>query len=305
MLKCPKCDYQIDNINSLRIHAAKQHKISSKDLYHAVVSQGMPAVCKCGCGEETSFISLQKGYNDYVQGHASRVNNNWGHNDAAFQKSLDTRRKMWESGDIKGWCAGLTKEDPRVAAIIQKMNTPERAEKISKALTGKKKSDDHKKKISENMSAYWSSEANRSKQSFRQAECIRNGMLTKATRVHGFYENPSKSSSSVYYRSLFELNAILHLEKDEKVSSYKFEPFRIEYRHDDKVRYYIVDCLVEYRDGRKVLIEFKPNCHIGDAKNQAKFSAASTFALNEGMTFEVWSEKTHPFLSAVPSPDIL
>lgn len=306
MLKCPKCDYQIDNINSLRIHAAKQHKISSKDLYHAVVSQGMPAVCKCGCGEETSFISLQKGYNDYVQGHASRVNNNWGHNDAAFQKSLDTRRKMWESGDIKGWCAGLTKEDPRVAAIIQKMNTPERAEKISKALTGKKKSDDHKKKISENMSAYWSSEANRSKQSFRQAECIRNGMLTKATRVHGFYENPSKSSSSVYYRSLFELNAILHLEKDEKVSSYKFEPFRIEYRHDDKVRYYIVDCLVEYRDGRKVLIEFKPNCHIGDAKNQAKFSAASTFALNEGMTFEVWSEKTHPFLSApVPSPDTL
>lgn len=306
MLKCPKCDYQIDNINSLRIHAAKQHKISSKDLYHAVVSQGMPAVCKCGCGEETSFISLQKGYNDYVQGHASRVNNNWGHNDAAFQKSLDTRRKMWESGDIKGWCAGLTKEDPRVAAIIQKMNTPERAEKISKALTGKKKSDDHKKKISENMSAYWSSEANRSKQSFRQAECIRNGMLTKATRVHGFYENSSKSSSSVYYRSLFELNAILHLEKDEKVSSYKFEPFRIEYRHDDKVRYYIVDCLVEYRDGRKVLIEFKPNCHIGDAKNQAKFSAASTFALNEGMTFEVWSEKTHPFLSApVPSPDIL
>lgn len=298
MLKCPKCDYQVDNINSLRIHAAKQHKFSSEELYLAVVSGGVRGTCKCGCGEPTSFMSLQKGYNDYVQGHASRVNNNWGHNDAAFQKSLDTRRKMWESGDIKGWCAGLTKEDPRVAAIIQKMNTPERAEKISKSLTGKKKSDVHKKKISENMSVYWSSEANRSKQSFRQAECIRNGMLTKATRVHGFYENPRKSSSPVYYRSLFELNAVLHLEKDENVVSYKFEPFRIEYTHEEKVRHYIVDCLVEYHDGRKVIIEFKPNCHIGDAKNQAKFSAASAYAISEGMAFEVWSEKTHPFLSS-------
>lgn len=297
MFKCPNCDYEIDSINSLRIHCAKIHKISSEDLYLKVVSDGIKPICKCGCGKNTSFQSLTKGYNEFLQGHVARIKNNWGHNSEAFEKSIKTRRRMWETGEIRGWCAGLTKEDPRVAAIIEKMNTPERADKISKSLKGKKKSDDHKKKIAVNMSAYWSIEENRSKQSLRQAECVKNGMITKATRVHGYYKNPKKSNCDIYYRSLFELNAIIHLENNENIKSYKFEPFRIKYDYEEKVRYYIIDCLIEYQDNQKSIIEIKPNCHIRDPKNQSKFLAAKEFADKNCMTFEVWTEKTHPFLA--------
>jgi len=297
MLKCPKCDYQVDNINSLRIHAAKQHKFPSEELYLAVVSGGSKTTCKCGCGETTSFISLQKGYNEFIQGHASRVSNNWGHNEAAFEKSLNTRRKMWESGEIKGWCSGLTKEDPRIAAIVKKMNTPERAQKISASLLGKCKSDSHRKKISENMSSYWSNEDNRSRQSLRQAECVKKGMITKATRVHGYFSNAKKSSQNLYYRSLFELNTIIHLEENPSVISFEFEPYRIEYQHEGNARHYIVDCLIEYNDGRRVIVEIKPNCFLSYPKNQTKFSAAAKFAQENGLSFEVWTEKTHTFLS--------
>lgn len=118
-MQCPKCDYQTDNLNSLRIHSAKQHKLPSEDLYLAVVSEGIRGVCKCGCGETTRFNSLLKGYNNYVQGHASRVNNNWGHNETAREKSLKKRRDegLWSK---EPWNRGLSKKtDDRVATMAQ------------------------------------------------------------------------------------------------------------------------------------------------------------------------------------------
>lgn len=297
MLKCPECEFQSKHLDSLRNHAVQIHQITSEDFYIKVKLNGVRPTCKCGCGKPTKFRGISNGFSNYVWGHASRVNNNWGHNENAFSHSLEKRREMWKNGEIKGWCSGLTKEDPRVAALVEKMNTPERAKKISESLSGKQKSDEHKKKISENMKVYWSKEENRNKQSVRQAECIKNGMLTKATRVHGYFEMPTKSKNTVYYRSLFELNAVVHLECDNNVISYTMEPFRIEYEYEGKIRNYIIDCLVEYVDGKKVLIEFKPNCHLKNLKNIAKFEAAEKFALKNDMLFEIWSEKTHPFLS--------
>lgn len=297
LYNCPSCDFNSDNINSLRIHASKRHHISSEDLYLHVILSGVKPTCKCGCGSTTKFNGLVLGYSEYVRGHAARVNNNWGHNESAREKSIETRREMWKNGEIKGWCAGLTKNDPRIAAIVQKMNTPERARKISDALSGRPKSEDHKGKISQHMKEYWSKEENRVEQSRRQAECIKDGMLTKATRVHGYYENPTKSNKHVYYRSMFELNAVLFMEADNSIVSYTMEPCTIQYNLDDSVRHYVIDCLIEYLDGRKMFVEFKPSCHMSDPKNVAKFKAAHSFAVKNGASFEIWTEKTHPFLS--------
>ena len=178
------------------------------------------------------------------------------------------------------------------------MNTPERAQKISESLSGVSKSYSHKLKIAENMKSYWSSEENREKQSRRQAECVKNGMLTKATREHGYFERPTKATnSSVYYRSMFELNAIVFLERDDNVISYSVEPYRIEYTCEGKTRNYVIDYMIEYQDGRKVLVEIKPSCHTTNPINIAKFDAASRFSSGLGMSFEIWTEKTHPFLS--------
>ena len=178
------------------------------------------------------------------------------------------------------------------------MNTPERSQKISKSLTGKPKSESHKEKISNHMKSYWGDEINRERQSHEQAERVKNGLLTKCTRVHGYFSNHKKSTKTdVYYRSLFELNAIKHLEKDEGVVSYTFEPYRIEYKLEGKSRNYIIDCLIEYKNGTSVIVEFKPNCHLTNEKNIAKFASAEKFANEKGFKFEVWTEKTHKFLS--------
>ena len=55
-----------------------------------------------------------KGFRNYCQGHQSRVHNNWGHNPQCLQKSLETRRERFESGEITVWNKGLTIEDERV-----------------------------------------------------------------------------------------------------------------------------------------------------------------------------------------------
>lgn len=297
MLKCSECNFENESFNSLRVHAAKRHSITSEELYVKVVLGGVKPVCKCGCRTYTKFHGQSVGHSEYIQGHSARVNNNWGLNEIALQRSLETRRKMWANGEIKSWCAGLTKADPRIASIIEKMNTPERAKKISKSLSGKKKSNEHKQKISDYMKEFWSKEENRSKQSIRRAESIKNGSITKATRVHGYFLNSKKAPKTVYYRSLFELNAILHLEADDNVLLYTYEPYRIEYLHKGLVRNYVIDLLIEYSNGKKMLVEIKPSCYLENSKNIDKFDAARKFSLENGMIFEVWTEKTHVFLS--------
>jgi hypothetical protein len=118
-MQCPKCQYQTDSLNSLRIHAAKQHSITSEDLYLAVVPGATRGKCKCGCGETTNFMSLKKGYNEYLRGHISRINNNWGHNESAREKSLKKRRDegLWSKDP---WNRGKKKEtDPEFARICE------------------------------------------------------------------------------------------------------------------------------------------------------------------------------------------
>lgn len=139
MVKCPSCDYQSDSINSMRIHAAKQHQISSEDLYTLVYLDGNKPKCDCGCGENTTFISVTKGFNSYIRGHVARIKNNWGHNETARKKSLEKRRAegLWGRNP---WNRGKRKsEDPEFAALCEKAYN----------------SLDYKQKQSERMSELW------------------------------------------------------------------------------------------------------------------------------------------------------
>jgi len=120
--KCPKCDYEINKLDSLRIHCQKKHNLSAKDLYSELflLDRKQPT-CSCGCGETTKFLTLTKGYSEYILGHSSRVKNNWGHNKEAQEKSLKKRRDegLWSRDP---WNRGKTKEnDERVANIGKKI----------------------------------------------------------------------------------------------------------------------------------------------------------------------------------------
>jgi hypothetical protein len=124
-MQCPKCDYQAVNLNSLRVHAAKSHEVSSEELYLSIVSDGVKGTCDCGCGENTAFISLQKGYNKFMKGHAARIKNNWGHNPITREKSLKKRRDegLWSKNP---WNKGKRKDDdPEFASMCERAyNSP-------------------------------------------------------------------------------------------------------------------------------------------------------------------------------------
>lgn len=116
-LKCPWCDYQHARINSLRIHATKQHQRSAQETYDALFHPNGRPTCKCGCGQETTFFSVSYGYQGYLRGHIARVRNNWGHNEKAHIKSVTKRREMWNKGELHQWNSGLTADtDERVRA---------------------------------------------------------------------------------------------------------------------------------------------------------------------------------------------
>ena len=114
--KCPWCEYTNTNLEySLRLHCNKIHGKSAKELYDTL--NGGPKLCSCGCGKETRFYGLGTGYMTYVRGHASRVNNNWGHNEQALLKSQDKRREQIATGEWQAWNKGQTVEtDERVAS---------------------------------------------------------------------------------------------------------------------------------------------------------------------------------------------
>lgn len=113
--KCPWCDFTHTNLeNSLRIHAQKRHKKTSKELYDAL--HGEPRKCGCGCGKETKFGGLGNGYSEFCWGHHSRVENNWGHNEKALLKSQDKRREQIAAGEWQAWNKGKSAEtDTRIA----------------------------------------------------------------------------------------------------------------------------------------------------------------------------------------------
>lgn len=113
--KCPKCEFTHVNLNSLRIHWQKRHKLASLELRIALF--GRPT-CACGCGELTQpSRKLDDGFNRYVLGHIARVHNAWGHNPKALKKSQRVRRKQIAAGEWTPWNKGLSAEtSDRVAA---------------------------------------------------------------------------------------------------------------------------------------------------------------------------------------------
>jgi hypothetical protein len=114
-MQCKICNKEFDKLESLFRHLMKKHSLSSQSVYNEYTLNNNIPTCKCGCGEVPIFRGFTKGYGEWIRGHVSRVKNNWGHNEAAINKSSETRRNQYESGERKVWNDGLTKDtDERV-----------------------------------------------------------------------------------------------------------------------------------------------------------------------------------------------
>jgi len=98
--------------------------------------------CKCGCGQEVNFQSGKFG--EYIRGHIARVNGGF-YSEKGLQKSVATRKERFNSGEIVQWNKGKKYTDKQYYSILKGLKSKERGEKISKALTGKPKSEEHRK----------------------------------------------------------------------------------------------------------------------------------------------------------------
>jgi len=149
---CKICQKECKGILGLRSHNALQHKITSEDTYIDYMLNGVKPKCECGCGKETSFITIGKGFSKFIQSHHNRVpgKNNYHKNPETHKKALATQKKNWKEGKYKGWWES-DDEDTRkkIEGIKEKLrNNKERGKKISNSLTGKPKTEECKKKIS-------------------------------------------------------------------------------------------------------------------------------------------------------------
>jgi hypothetical protein len=166
---CKECNKVYETLKGLSNHRFQKHKIKPQDTYDEYVLNGIKPICNCGCGIVPKFLTITNGYRDYVRGHSSRVNNNWGHNSDAISKSHETQKKMYESGELTIWNKGLTIEDPRVKDNIDKaMSNPNRGKNISKKLSGVGKSEKHKENLSKASKLRWSNPNEREIQSHKR-----------------------------------------------------------------------------------------------------------------------------------------
>jgi hypothetical protein len=128
-------------------------------------------------------------------------------------------------------------------------------------------------------------------------------------------QHPAKycgDHAKVQYRSLWERQVMRWLDENVNVRSWNSEEVVIPYRckTDGKLHRYFVDFYVHFTNGQEYLIEVKPDKETKEpkiparktrgfikqvmtyAKNQSKWEAATEFAQNNSMIFEVWTEKT-------------
>ena len=169
---CPYCDRHFETYNGLCKHVFSSKKphgeISQEKLLVDFKYNGIRPKCKCGCGEYTD-VSYVGGahFCNYIQGHQSRVNNNWGHNERAKLHSAETRRKQFESGERKQWNKGKkwaeTYTDEKIKELMKQYDNEGRNGKISAALKGVPKSEEHAEKCRENGRCEHSVKINREK----------------------------------------------------------------------------------------------------------------------------------------------
>ncbi len=100
-----------------------------------------------------------------------------------------------------------------------------------------------------------------------------------------------KNNKNLFYRSSYELKAFEILEKDNTVLSFEYEPFKIEYRFNNKLKNYLVDILVNYKDGSSELIEVKPNWQLNELSVIAKKEALASFAKTNNYKWSIWCEE--------------
>lgn len=149
---CRICQKKCNGINGLRSHMSLKHNVSAEDTYVDYILNGIHPKCRCGCGGDAPFISVGKGFYNFIRSHHNRVpgKNNYQKNSETHQKAIETQKKNWKEGKYKGWWEKDNEETrKKIEGIKEKLrNNKERGKKISNSLTGIPKTEESKINIS-------------------------------------------------------------------------------------------------------------------------------------------------------------
>jgi len=212
---CKICNQELKNAQSLSAHCRTKHKMTSEAVYIEYFLNDIPPTCACGCGEKPNYLGIYKGFVKYIQGHSSRVHNNWGHNLEANKKSHETQKKMYESGKLVVWNKGLT------------VDTDERVKKYGITISKYKKTEDHKRKIietqrknwienygelvlktSKKSKEYWSLQENRDLKRASQISYLKERLSTNKSKLEQQFEDIMKEVG-VQFLNQFPLDGYL------------------------------------------------------------------------------------------------
>lgn len=111
------------------------------------------------------------------------------------------------------------------------------------------------------------------------------------TKVIGKFSS-IKNGRSVWWESQLERDYIYLLEFDSDVISYQEQPLRLIYTKDDCIHRYTPDFLVIRRDGRKQLVEVKPEPKTLTESFRELFRIVTTLSRREGYEFLVATDTT-------------
>jgi very-short-patch-repair endonuclease len=147
MYICNNCKREFNNYNGLAKHTSKAHSISGIELYMSVHNLEYVPKCKCGCGKDVNF-QLGK-FGEYLQGHKAKATGFY--TKEGLEKSLQKRKERFASGELEQWNKGKIYEGEELEEKRRIAKDPVRRDKISKALTGKPKSEAHRKIMCETL----------------------------------------------------------------------------------------------------------------------------------------------------------
>lgn len=86
---------------------------------------------------------------------------------------------------------------------------------------------------------------------------------------------------------------MIHLDEDPTVAIWSYEKLVIEYvsnQKTKKIRKYYPDFQVEYKDGKKVVIEIKPSRKLGQSTVIKKIRAAMLWCTAHDLTYKIITE---------------
>lgn len=191
MIICKECGKEFTSLDSLRKHRVLKHKIPSEQTYIDYVLDGKPPECACGCGEKTKYLGIGTGFSKFKWGHGTRLQENLAfHTPESRAKGAEKQKEMHKSGELVVWNKGLTMDDPRVKDNVEKMLAClGRGEKISKALSGVLKSEEHKEKLSVLGKIRWADPERREKQRFNRINYFKNKQFNQKSKLEQFFED--------------------------------------------------------------------------------------------------------------------